>query len=44
MKYQESMGSDKGQPNPYSSSSLVPMLVLGLVLTLVGMVAAVLLS
>jgi hypothetical protein len=30
--------------NPYSGSSLVPMLVAGLVLTFVGMIAAVLLS
>ncbi|HZR76372.1 hypothetical protein [Bradyrhizobium sp.] len=30
--------------NPYSGSSLVPMLVAGLALTLVGMIAAVLLS
>jgi hypothetical protein len=30
--------------NPYSGSSLVPMLVVGLVLTLVGMIAAVALS
>jgi len=30
--------------NPYSGSSLVPMLIVGLVLTLVGMIAAVVLS
>lgn len=30
--------------NPFSGSSLVPMLVAGLVLTFVGMIAAVLLS
>ncbi len=30
--------------NPYSGSSLVPMLVAGLLLTFVGMIAAVLLS
>ena len=30
--------------NPYSGSSLLPMLVVGLVLTLVGMIAAVILS
>ena len=30
--------------NPYSGSSLVPMLVAGLILTLIGMVAAVLLT
>ncbi len=34
----------KGAANPYSGSSLVPMLVVGLVLTFVGMIAAVLLS
>lgn len=44
MKHQESMGTDKGQADPYSSSSLVPMLVAGLVLTFVGMIAAVLLT
>jgi len=30
--------------DPYSGSSLVPMLIAGLVLTLVGMIAAVLLT
>ena len=30
--------------NPYSGGSLVPMLVAGLALTLVGMIAAVMLS
>ncbi|WP_298256873.1 hypothetical protein [Bradyrhizobium sp.] len=34
----------KNAGNPYSGSSLVPMLVAGLALTLVGMVAAVMLS
>jgi hypothetical protein len=34
----------KSAANPYSGSSLVPMLVAGLVLTLVGMIAAVMLS
>ena len=32
------------QANPYSGSSLVPMLVIGLVLTFAGMIAALLLS
>ena len=32
------------QANPYDGSSLMPMLICGLVLTLVGMIAAVLLS
>ena len=36
--------TDKTSANPYSGSSLVPMLVAGLALTLVGMIAAVLLS
>jgi hypothetical protein len=30
--------------NPYSGSSLVPMLIIGLVLTFVGMIAALALS
>ena len=34
----------KNAADPYSGSSLVPMLVAGLALTLVGMVATVLLS
>ncbi|WP_283808444.1 hypothetical protein [Bradyrhizobium sp. AS23.2] len=34
----------KDAANPYSGSSLVPMLIVGLVLTLVGMIAAVVLS
>lgn len=34
----------KSAANPYSGSSLVPMLVAGLVLTFVGMIAAVILS
>ncbi|MBR0754643.1 hypothetical protein JQ604_20855 [Bradyrhizobium jicamae] len=35
-------GYDLGneQANPYSGSSLVPMLVIGLILTLAGMIAA----
>jgi hypothetical protein len=36
--------SDKGQANPYSGSSLLPMLVIGLVLTLAGVFAALALS
>jgi hypothetical protein len=36
--------TDPVSANPYSGSSLLPMLVAGLVLTLVGMIAAVLLS
>jgi hypothetical protein len=34
----------KEQTDPYSGSSLVPMLVIGLVLTLAGMFAALVLS
>jgi hypothetical protein len=36
--------TNKGQAGLYSGSSLVPMLVIGLVLTFAGMIAAVLLS
>jgi hypothetical protein len=36
--------SDKAQVNPYSGSSLLPMLIIGLVLTLAGMFAALALS
>jgi hypothetical protein len=36
--------ADKESANPWSGSSLVPMLAAGLALTLVGMLAAVLLS
>ena len=36
--------SDKAQANPYSGSSLLPMLVIGLVLTLAGMFTALALS
>jgi hypothetical protein len=36
--------TDKERANPFSGSSLVPMLAAGLTLTLVGMVAAVMLS
>jgi len=36
--------TDKEQTDPYAGSSLVPMLLVGLALTLVGMVVAVLLS
>ncbi len=34
----------KEAANPYSGSSLVPMLVIGLVLTFAGMIAALVLS
>jgi hypothetical protein len=36
--------TDKEQADPYSGRSLVPMLVAGLALTLVGMIAALMLS
>ena len=36
--------TDKEQADPYSGSSLVPMLVIGLVLTFAGMIAALVLS
>ncbi len=35
---------EKVPENPYAGSSLVPMLVIGLALTFVGMIAAVVLS
>jgi hypothetical protein len=38
------VATDKESANPLSGSSLVPMLAAGLALTLVGMLAAVLLS
>jgi hypothetical protein len=44
MTNQTHVVTGKEQANPYSGSSLVPMLVAGLVLTLVGMIAAVVLS
>ena len=36
--------TNKGQADPYAGSSLVPMLVIGLVLTFAGMIAALALS
>ena len=44
MKFRRYIVTGVTAANPYSGSSLVPMLVAGLVLTFVGMVAAVLLS
>lgn len=44
MKYRAHLVTEKAAANPYSGSSLVPMLVAGLVLTLVGMLAAALLT
>jgi hypothetical protein len=36
--------TDKEQADPYAGSNLVPMLLAGIALTLIGMIAAVLLS
>ncbi len=44
MKHRAHPETEKVSANPYSGSSLVPMLVAGLALTLIGMVAAVLLT
>ena len=44
MNHQSKLVTEKSAANPYSGSSLVPMLVAGLVLTFVGMIAAVMLS
>ncbi len=44
MKYRAHLVTKETSADPYCGSSLVPMLVAGLILTLVGMVAAVLLT
>jgi hypothetical protein len=44
MKHHAHLATQKVATDPYSGSSLVPMLVVGLVLTLIGRVAAVLLT
>jgi hypothetical protein len=44
MAHRADVVTSKEQADPYAGSSLVPMLVIGLVLTLAGMIAAVLLS
>jgi hypothetical protein len=44
MTYRADVVKNKEQANPYSGSSLVPMLVIGLVLTFAGMIAALALS
>ena len=44
MAYRAHVVTSKEQTDPYSGSSLVPMLVIGLVLTFAGMIAAVVLS
>lgn len=44
MKNRAQPVTEQASADPYSGSSLVPMLIAGLVLTLIGMVAAVLLT
>ena len=44
MAYRAHVVTNKEQADPYSGSSLVPMLVIGLVLTFAGMIAALVLS
>ncbi|WKA26791.1 hypothetical protein [Bradyrhizobium roseum] len=44
MAYRTQVVTNKEQADPYSGSSLVPMLVIGLILTFAGMIAALLLS
>jgi hypothetical protein len=44
VNYHGKLVTEKTAANPYSGSSLVPMLVVGLVLTFVGMIAALMLS
>ena len=43
MAYRTHVVTNKEQANPYSGSSLVPMLVAGLVLTFAGMIAVMML-
>ena len=44
MAYRAQVVTNEKQADPYSGSSLVPMLVIGLVLTFAGMIAALVLS
>jgi hypothetical protein len=44
MTHEVQVMTEKEHAGPYSGSSLVPMLVAGLALTLVGMIAALMLS
>jgi hypothetical protein len=44
MAYRTHVVTNKQQSDPYSGSSLVPMLVAGLVLTFAGMILALILS
>ena len=40
MRYRRQPGSDEASADPYDGSSLVPMLLAGLGLTVVGMIVA----
>ena len=44
MAHRAPIVTKKEQPDPYSGSSLVPMLVIGLALTFAGMIVALVLS
>ena len=44
MTYRADVTKNEEAVNPYAGSSLVPMLVIGLLLTFAGMIAAVMLS
>jgi hypothetical protein len=44
MAYRAHIVTNKDAGNPYAGSSLVPMLVIGLLLTFAGMIAALVLS
>jgi hypothetical protein len=44
MKHRSYVVTDRNSANPFSGSSLVPMLAAGLVLTLAGMIVALALS
>ena len=44
MTYRADVVKNEEAGNPYAGSSLVPMLVIGLVLTFAGMIAALMLS
>jgi hypothetical protein len=44
MAYRADVVKNEDAGNPYAGSSLVPMLIIGLVLTFAGMIAALVLS
>jgi hypothetical protein len=44
MTYRADVVKNREAGNPYAGSSLVPMLIIGLVLTFAGMIAALVLS